>query len=150
MKVNPLRHASVEADRCRPFTLLGGDGWLGIVECGNDLWGRLHKLQKYALSRVGKGLISFRVYECDQVPRGALPDATAREADALFGEVLHCRLDGIDPESNVVERRHVNLWGLVGVNGRHQVELDGGRTPAKLKDILVHVFRFRFEAAQLG
>eukprot|EP00967_Tisochrysis_lutea_P118247 scaffold191922_cov31-Tisochrysis_lutea.AAC.2 len=58
LKVNPLRHASVEADRCRPFTLLGGDGWLGIVECGNDLWGRLHKLQKYALSRVGKGLIS--------------------------------------------------------------------------------------------
>eukprot|EP00967_Tisochrysis_lutea_P118246 scaffold191922_cov31-Tisochrysis_lutea.AAC.1 len=39
---------------------------------------------------------TFRVYECDQVPRGALPDATAREADALFGEVLHCRLDGID------------------------------------------------------
>ena len=87
--------------------------------------------------------------ETHVVPGGALADATGREPNALLGEPVDTSGEVVDPDTDVVERRHVHLRRPLGVERLHQVDLDGVGTVAEAQDVLVDVLRLADVVAHL-
>ena len=79
--------------------------------------------------------------EAHVVARRSLADATGRETHALFGERVDAGGQVIDPQSDVVQCRHMHLGRAFGVERLHQVDLDGVRTIAETQDVLVDILR---------
>ena len=87
--------------------------------------------------------------EADVVTGGSLADASRREADALGGEPGDGGGEVVDPKAHVVQRGLVDAWPRGGVDGLHQIDLDGVRAVADLDDVLVDVLALAAKGAGL-
>ena len=88
--------------------------------------------------------------EADVVAGRALANSTRGEAHALGGEPIDRRLQIVDPEPDVIERRIVHLGALLGIDRLHEVDLDLERSRAGRGDVLVDVFRFAAKVSGHG
>ncbi|CAM9661352.1 unnamed protein product [Phaeothamnion confervicola] len=104
------------------------------------LLGRLHELDQHSLAAQRPVSAALRVHEGDVVARGPLPDASGREPDAAGHQKVDALVERVDPETDVVEGRRVDLGGHFGVEGLHEVDFNGVRAIAQPQNILVHVF----------
>ncbi len=72
-------------------------------------------------------------------PPAPLADAAGREADAAGFEPGHGRGQVVDPEPDVVQGRFMDLRARLGVEGGHQIDLDGIVPVPDASDHLVDV-----------
>ncbi len=110
----------------------------------------LYQLDEHSLATDRRLVGPLRMDETDVVARSTLADPARGEADTLLAQPGHRRGEVVDPESDVVQRRRIDPWPPVGVEGLHQVEFYGLRVRAEPKDVLNHVFGFAGGFSDLG
>lgn len=77
--------------------------------------------------------------EGDVVSRSTLANATGGETHTLLSEVLDASGQVINPETNVVQRRVVDLGALVGIVGLHDIDFHGHGSLSATQNVLLHV-----------
>ncbi len=85
--------------------------------------------------------------ETDAMARGAGTDSAWRESHASAVQPLDGRVDVVDPQPDVIERRNVDPGFLLRIDRLHQIDFDRKGPGSHRYDVFVDVFRFASEIA---
>ena len=86
------------------------------------------------------GVLTLRVNEGNIITSSTLTNTARGETDTLLLEVLDASREVINPETNVVERRNVDLGALGRIIRFHDINFNSHRTLTTAENIFLNVF----------